>query len=470
MDIYYEACDVLRTEKDFYDLMLAYLTRAAADNVQYAEIFFDPQTHTERGIAFSTVISGLYKATVDGQELMGIKGRIIISFLRHLTEDDALKTLKSAEPYLDRIVGMDLDSGEEGNPPKKFSRLFKRAAELGLKLTAHAGEEGSPDYIQDALDQGVIRVNHGVQCLKDDKVVKQLKEKGIPLTICPLSNKKLQVRSRYFNDIDVTGELFNKGLKITINSDDPAYFGGYITDNFLNTAEEVGFTQEDIYQICCNAFNATFMLPQDKEIYIRHLQQHKWEMGYAPCPRNIVVFGSRGAQPGSKEYQFAYDIGKLFADEGYTVITGGYNGIMMAASQGGSEKKGTVRGVISPPVFQQRDIFGNKFLTEISIARSLPERLARLALFSENFVVCPGTIGTVSELLLAWNMASLKPLCGAVSPRIFILRHPWEEAIKNLHQHLKIYDNDMKLLTYVDSAEEVLVKVKEGVKSRPSYH
>ncbi|XP_065913268.1 adenine deaminase-like isoform X2 [Dysidea avara] len=450
--------------------MLGYLTRAAADNVQYAEIFFDPQTHTQRGIPFKTVISGLYRATVDGQEFMGIKGRIIISFLRHLSEDEALETLESAVPYLDRIVGMDLDSGEDGNPPKKFSRLFKRAAELGLKLTAHAGEEGGPDYIQDALDQGVIRVNHGVQCLLDDHVVERLKKQGIPLTVCPFSNKKLQVYNRYFIDINITGELFRKGLQITINSDDPAYFGGYITDNFLNTAEEVGFGQEEIYQICCNAFNSTFMSPQDKEIYIRRLQRHKWEMGYAPCPRNIVVFGSRAAQPGSKEYQFAYDVGKLFGAEGYTVITGGYNGIMMAASQGCSDENGTVRGVISPPVFQQRDIFGNKFLTEISITRSLPERLARLALFSENFVVCPGTIGTVAELLLAWNLAALKPLCGAVSPRIFIMRHPWEEVIKNLHDNLKIYDNDMKLLTFVDSADEVLVKVKEGINSRPSYH
>jgi len=461
---------VLHTETDFYDLMLAYLTRAAADNVQYAEIFFDPQTHTQRGIPFNTVISGLYKATVDGQELMGIKGRIIISFLRHLSEDEALETLEQAKPYLDRIVGMDLDSGEDGNPPKKFSRLFKQAAELGLKLTAHAGEEGGPEYIKDALDHGVIRVNHGVQCLKDDQVVQRLKEEGIPLTVCPLSSKKLQVCSRYFGGQNITGELYNKGLKITINSDDPAYFGGYITDNFLTTAEEVGFGQEEIYQICCNAFNATFMSQQDKDIYIRRLQQHKWEMGYAPCPKNIVVFGSRKAQPGSKEYQFAYDVGKLFAEEGYTVITGGYNGIMMAASHGGSEKKGNIRGVISPLVFQQRDIFGNKFLTEISIARSLPERLARLALFSENFVVCPGTIGTASELLLAWNMASLKPLCGAVSPRIFIMRHPWEEALKNLHLSLKIFDDDMKLLTFVDSAEEVMVKVKEGIKSRPSYN
>jgi len=469
LDIYYKACDVLQTEEDFYDLMLAYLRKAAADNVEYAEIFFDPQTHTQRGIPFHSVISGLYRATVDGQELMGIKGRIIISFLRHLSEDEALETLKEAEPYLDRIIGMDLDSGEDGNPPKKFSRLFKRAAELGLKLTAHAGEEGGPDYILDALDQGVIRVNHGVQCLKDDSVVKQLKEKKIPLTVCPLSNKKLQVNSRYFGGNNVTGELLNKGLQISINSDDPAYFGGYITDNFLTTAEEVGFGQEDIYQICCNAFNSTFLSPQDKEIYIRHLKRHKWEMGYAPCPKNVVVFGSRGAQAGSKEYQFALDVGKLFAEEGYTVITGGYNGIMMAASQGGSEKKGTVRGVISPPVFQQRDVFGNKYLTEISIARSLPERLSRLALFSENFVVCPGTIGTVSELLLAWNMAALKPLSGAVSPRIFILRHPWEEAINQLHKTLKIYDSDMKLLTFVDSAEEVLEKVKEGLKSRPSY-
>ena len=443
--------------------MLCYLKRAAGDKVCYAEIFFDPQSHTQRGIPFETVISGLYRATVDGQIMLGIKGRIIISFLRHLSEDDALKTLEEAKPYLDRIVAMDLDSGEEGNPPIKFSRLFKQAAELGLKLTAHAGEEGGPEYVRDALDQNVRRINHGVRCLEDDETVQRLRDNGIPLTVCPLSNKKLQVYNRYFRGHNVTKELLDRGLKVTINSDDPAYFGGYITDNFLDTAQELGLSQDDIFQICCNAFNASFLPMQDKEMYIKLLQQHKWEMGYAPPPKSIVVFGSRALKPGTKEYQFAYDVSKLFAGEGYTIINGGYNGIMKASSHGGSDGHGVVRGVIAPSVFPQRDLFGNEFLTEVVIARNLPERLSSLVTDSQIFVVCPGTIGTLAELLLAWNLCSLKPISGAVPPRVFLIRDPWEQVVNDLQRGLKICNEDVKLLTFVDSPEEVLAKVMETV-------
>ena len=443
--------------------MLCYLKRAAANNVHYVEIFFDPQTHTERGIPFDQVISGLYRATVDGQILMGIKGRIIISFLRHLSEENALKTLEEAKPHLNKIIAIDLDSGEKGNPPEKFSRLFKQAAELGLKLTAHAGEEGGPDYIQDALDQKVQRINHGVRCLDDEATIQRIKDSKVPMTVCPLSNKKLQVFNHYFNGKNVTKQLLDKGLMITINSDDPAYFGGYITENFLDTAQELGLNQKDIFQICCNAFNASFLPLQDKEMYIKLLERHEWEMGYAFPPKNIVVFGSRAMQPGSKEYQFAHDVSKMFATEGYTIINGGYSGIMKASSCGGREGEGVVRGVIAPPVFPQRDIFGNEFLTEVSIARSLPERLSRLVLDSQIFLVCPGTIGTLAELLLAWNLSSLKPISGAVPPRVFLMRDPWELVVKNLHQSLKLYNDDVKLLTFVDNPKEVLDEVKKTV-------
>ena len=443
--------------------MLSYLKRAAADNVQYAEIFFDPQTHTQRGIPFKTVISGLYRATVDGQIWMGIKGRIIMSFLRHLSEDEALKTLEEAKPYLDIIVAIDLDSGEQGNPPNKFSRVFKQAAELGLKLTAHAGEEGGPDYIVQALNQKALRINHGIRCLEDDSVVQRLKNDEIPLTVCPLSNKKLQVFNRYFKGKNVTKELLSKGLKVTINSDDPAYFGGYISDNFLDTALDLCLNEDDIFQICCNAFTATFLPPQDKEMYLSLLRRHRWEMGCAPPPKSIVVFGSRSLKAGTEEYQFAYDVSKLFANEGYTVINGGYNGIMMASSHGGSDGQGKVRGVIAPTVFPQRNLLGNKFLTEVSVAHSLPERISKLVMDSQIFVVCPGTIGTFSELLLAWNLSSLKPISGAVPPRVFLTRNPWGRVVHDLHQALNIPNDDVKLLTFVDRPEEVLAEVKKMV-------
>jgi len=244
LDLYYAACNVLRKEQDFYDLMYAYLRRAAIDNVYVAEIFFDPQTHTERGVPYEVVVTGLHRALIDGYMDFGIKGSLILCFLRHLSQESAIDTLEQAKPHLDKIIGVGLDSGEVGNPPKKFKEVYKMAADLGLKLVAHAGEEAGPSYIREALDVlHVRRVEHGVRCLEDDELVQRLKQEEIPLTTCPMSNRKLKVNACFFNDENVTRKLLEKGLKVTINSDDPAYFGGYITENFLTTALEVRLTE-----------------------------------------------------------------------------------------------------------------------------------------------------------------------------------------------------------------------------------
>lgn len=285
LDLYYEACSVLRTEQDFRDLMYAYLERASKDNVLVAEIFFDPQTHTDRGIPFETVISGLYQGVQDGEKAFNIHSSLIMSFLRDLSEEAAISTLEQARPHLDKIIGVGLDSNEVGNPPTKFKRVYEMAAELGLHLVAHAGEEAGPDYIREALNVlHVSRIDHGVQCLKDPQLVEHLVQKQVPLTVCPLSNIKTQVFLRYFDGKDVTGELLSKGLKVTINSDDPAYFGGYITDNFLHVVSDCNLSERNVYQVCRNAFIATFLSDEDKSVYLKKLDVFTTEAGYTLPP------------------------------------------------------------------------------------------------------------------------------------------------------------------------------------------
>ncbi|MBC7599641.1 MAG: adenosine deaminase, partial [Polaromonas sp.] len=239
LDIYYAGASVLITEQDFYDMTRAYLLRAAQDNVIHTEIFFDPQTHTARGVAIQTVIQGLHRACTDAQAELGISAALILCFLRHLPEEDAFETLEQALPYRDLIVGVGLDSGELGNPPENFARVFARCRELGLHLVAHAGEEGPPAYIWTALDLlRVERIDHGVQAIKDPALMQRLSTDRIALTVCPLSNLKLCV----FPDLAQHNlrQLLDAGLAATVNSDDPAYFGGYINDNFTQTFAATG--------------------------------------------------------------------------------------------------------------------------------------------------------------------------------------------------------------------------------------
>jgi len=228
LDIYYAGASVLLTEQDFYDMTAAYLARAAADNVRHAEIFFDPQTHTARGVPFRTVIDGIWRACQDSP----VSASLIMCFLRHLSEEEAIATLEQSLPHRDKFIGVGLDSSELGHPPEKFARVFERARGLGLHLVAHAGEEGPPSYIESALDVlKVERIDHGVRCLDDPALVQRLVRERMALTVCPLSNIKLRV-------FDVMGShnlrvLLDAGLAVTVNSDDPAYFGGYVNDNYL---------------------------------------------------------------------------------------------------------------------------------------------------------------------------------------------------------------------------------------------
>lgn len=239
LDIYYAGASVLLHEQDFYDMARAYLNRAVADNVVHTEIFFDPQTHTERGVAMETVINGLYRACRDAQIEQGISATLILSFLRHLSEESAMQTLEAALPLRDRFVGVGLDSSELGNPPEKFARVFARCKELGLHLVAHAGEEGPPAYIWGALDVlGVERIDHGVQSEKDATLMARLAKEQIPLTVCPLSNLKLCV-VKDLADHNLP-RLLKAGLKVMINSDDPAYFGGYVNENYTQLFAATG--------------------------------------------------------------------------------------------------------------------------------------------------------------------------------------------------------------------------------------
>ena len=263
LDLYYACADVLRTREDFYDLMLAYLKRAAADKVIHVEVFFDPQTHTARGIPFTTVLEGLEDGLAEGLARYGISGRLILCFLRHLPEEECLATLAEVEPWLERIHGFGLDSSEKGHPPSKFVRLFARCRELGKPVVAHAGEEGPPEYVWEAIDLvKVDRIDHGNRALEDEALTARLVMDGTTLTVCPLSNLKLcGVPSL---DVHPLKTMLQLGLKATVNSDDPAYFGGYLLENYLATAGAVGLTREDIITLAKNSFAGSFLSDAEK--------------------------------------------------------------------------------------------------------------------------------------------------------------------------------------------------------------
>ena len=273
LDIYYQGANVLQTEQDFYDLTWAYLLRCQQDNVIHCEIFFDPQTHTDRGIEFSTVINGIERALEDGKKKLGISSQIIMCFLRHLSEEAAFHTLEQALPYRDKIVAVGLDSSEQGHPPEKFERVFQQAVKHGFLTVAHAGEEGSASSISDAMELlKISRIDHGVRCSEDEQLVAKLAQLRMPLTVCPLSNIKLCVfdTMEQHNIVD----LLDKGLCVTINSDDPAYFGGYMTDNFLAVANAHSLTQQQLAQFSFNAIEASFLEHAEKERLTKKLEAY----------------------------------------------------------------------------------------------------------------------------------------------------------------------------------------------------
>ncbi|WP_278388573.1 adenosine deaminase [Pseudomonas oryzihabitans] len=255
LDLYYAGADVLRTEQDLYDLTWAYLLKCKEQNVIHTEPFFDPQTHTDRGIPFEVVVRGITQALADGEKQLGVTSGLILSFLRHLSEDAAQATLDQALPFRDHFVAVGLDSSEKGHPPSKFKRVFARARAEGFPAVAHAGEEGPPEYIWEALDQlGVVRIDHGVRAFEDERLMARLVDQQIPLTVCPLSNTKLCV----FDDMSqhTILKMLDRGLKVTVNSDDPAYFGGYVTENFMALHEGLGMTQEQARRLAQNSLDA----------------------------------------------------------------------------------------------------------------------------------------------------------------------------------------------------------------------
>lgn len=267
LDIYYQGANVLQTQEDFYDLTYAYLTKISNQNVKHIEIFFDPQTHTDRGINFETVINGIYNALETGKKELNITSKIILCFLRHLSEDEAIKTFKKALPFQDKIIGIGLDSSEIGHPPSKFKNVFDMARKEGFLTVAHAGEEGSPEYIWEAINLlKVSRIDHGVRCLEDQKLVEYLKETQIPLTVCPLSNVKLKV-FQTMKDHNLK-TLLELGLCVTINSDDPAYFGGYLAENFQAIQQDLLLTDEQMYQLARNSFEASFLSQEEKQKFL----------------------------------------------------------------------------------------------------------------------------------------------------------------------------------------------------------
>jgi adenosine deaminase len=263
LDIYYAGASVLLKEQDFYDMTSAYLTRAQADNVRHTEIFFDPQTHTARGVPIEAVINGIYRACQDSP----VSATLIMCFLRHLSEQDAFDTLEQALPFRDKFIGIGLDSSELGHPPEKFAQVYARCKELGFRLVAHAGEEGPPQYIWNALDVlHVERIDHGVRCLEDEALTKRLAQEQIALTVCPLSNTKLQV----FDKMEAHNlvQLLDAGLLVTVNSDDPAYFGGYMNDNYCAIFDSLPLGQAHAHRLARNGFAAAFLPDAKKQQFL----------------------------------------------------------------------------------------------------------------------------------------------------------------------------------------------------------
>jgi adenosine deaminase len=273
LDIYYQGAAVLQTEQDFYDLMWAYLDRMAGENLRHAEIFFDPQTHTARGVPFDTFMSGFARARADAEERLGITTMLIMCFLRHLSGEEAVATMTEAMPFAHQLVGVGLDSGEQGNPPERFAAAYAMAREAGLRTVAHAGEEGPPAYIAGALDTlGAERIDHGVACEQDDALVERLATEGIPLTMCPLSNVKLRVFER-LEDHNLK-RLLDRGVKVTVNSDDPAYFGGYLTRNYLELQRALGLDRDDLATLARNAVEASFLAERPKAALLGELDAY----------------------------------------------------------------------------------------------------------------------------------------------------------------------------------------------------
>jgi adenosine deaminase len=272
LDIYYQSCAVLVKETDFSDLTMAYLRRAHSQGVRHAEIFFDPQTHTARGVSMGVVVEGIQQALDAAREQLGITTHLIMCFLRHLPEEEAMTTLEQALPYRDLIIGVGLDSGEVGNPPERFARVYERARAEGFRAVAHAGEEGPPEYIWQALDVlKVERIDHGVRCVEDGRLVDRIVEERVPLTVCPFSNVRLRV-------VDTLADhplprLLERGLCATVNSDDPAYFGGYVGDNFSAIRTSLNMSDDDLVRLARNSFEASFLSEAEKAAFLAEVDR-----------------------------------------------------------------------------------------------------------------------------------------------------------------------------------------------------
>ncbi|MGI9531799.1 adenosine deaminase [Lutimonas sp.] len=271
LDIYYQGAAVLIHEKDFYDLTYSYLEKCAAQNIRHAEIMFDPQTHTERGVSFETVIDGIYKACKDAEKNLNVSSILIMSYLRHLSEDAAFRTLEQSLPFKNRIKAIGLDSSEKGNPPSKFKKVFEASTKAGFIPLAHAGEEGDADYVWEALDiLKIKRIDHGNNSLQDDKLVQEIIQRDIALTVCPLSNSALQVVTDLHKH--PLKKMMNLGMKVTVNSDDPAYFGGQLNKNFIEIQKALDLSKKDIYELAKNSFEYALIDSDQKEAYISELE------------------------------------------------------------------------------------------------------------------------------------------------------------------------------------------------------
>ena len=454
-----EACCVLREKQDFHELMYAYLKCASIDNVYVAEILFDPYMHTRRGVPIQVLLQGFRSALVDGYNHFSIKGCLMMYISHLLPVDEALKMLDDAHLY---VVGVAVESSY---PSSSYASIYKKVKELGgLKIVTHFTTNGvdkcssaRPEYI--APDQGLY------YCADEPLL---LPSRGFPINIQPLTSRSSTTLK----------ECLERGLEVTVSSPYPAFTGHHLTSALLLASSEAGLTEKDVYSLCCNAVRSSHLALQEREHYMQHLHHINIAMGCAAPPKSVTVFGSRATQPGTSDYQIAEEVGRRLSSRGFRLVTGGYFGIMEATSKGavetgngascidGGNSTGVALGILSPRVYPDAPLFGNVYNSHNVIARSLLDRFWLYIRDSEYFIAFGGTIGTITEILVVWSVASARMSHRGIPQKLILWRPHWESAIDNLSKAIGISSLDTSLLIYVDTVEEAVEVIEKDLRLR----
>lgn len=455
-----EACNVLREKQDFYELMYAYLKRAAIDNVYAAEIYFDPYLHTRRGVSIQTVLQGFHEAIVDGYNHFSIRGALIMHVTHAFPMNEVLKTLEEVHSH---IVGVGVDNNY---PSAAYSSIHKKVKELGgLKIVTHF----TTSEVRSGCSRG--RPEHAVNglhlcCTEEEEPSHTSAE--TPLNIQPLTAHSSAALKKHLE----------READVTASSPYPAFTGHYLTSALLEASRLASLTEKDVHHLCCNALKSSFLVLQEREHYTQHMQHTNIAMGCAVPPKSVTVFGSRATQPGTPDYQRAEEVGRLLSSRGYRIVTGGYFGIMEATSKGaveagngascrdGGNSAGIALGILSPRIYPDAPLFGNEYNSHNVIARNLLDRFWMYLRDSEYFIAFGGTIGTITEILVIWSVASARVSHRGVPQKIILWKPHWESAIETLSKAIGISKLDTSLLVYVDSVQEAVDLIEQDLLTR----